>query len=634
MDEQVSFSVLLVTGGCGFIPSNFIDYVLERLPMGSVKVVNYDCLTPAGNKANVASSYVAPEQYVLICGDVRNRALLDRVLQLYNVDAVVHFAAQTHVGGSYKDPQMFVRSNVVGTVTLLEACRAYGRVKRFVYICTDEVYGDSNYGKSEQAKTELSILQPTNPYAASKASAEHFVQVYHKSYNFPAVAVRMCNAYGPRQMPTKVVPRFIQQALNGNPFTIHGDGHQLRSFMHVSDTCAAILTVLTKGKIGEVYNVGTTREVSVADLAQEIKKVTDAVTGKETGTFEDSCVYFNTTIDRAYNDKRYYMDASKLKCLGWEEKVPFVEGLRQTVSWYLKNQDARPDREKILVYGTKGWIGGQFVGFLRKEGVEYVPGEKRPGDDSDESIEEEILSASPTHVVSSIDRTHGPGMDILEGGPDKVAINVRDNLYGPLLLAELCRKFDIHFTYIGSGCLFKYDEEHTVGGKPFTEEDRPNFFGNSYSVVKGYTDRLMHHYKNVLNVRIRLPVSADASPHDLITKLTSYKKILNIPNSVTVLPELLPILLKLMKDRHTGTVNLVNPGCVEYSQVLETYKKEVDSSIEYEVIDEGDESEFAKKLRSSHSNCHLSTDLLHQLAPEVSEAKEAVTNIIKKRTLA
>ena len=225
-------------------------------------------------------------------------------------------------------------------------------------------------------------------------------------------------------------------------------------------------------------------------------------------------------------------------------------------------------------------------------------------------------------------------MDILEGGPDKVAINMCDNLYGPLLLAELCRKFDIHFTYIGSGCLFKYDEEHPVGGKPFTEEDRPNFFGSSYSVVKGYTDRLMHHYKNVLNVRMRLPVSADASPHDLITKLTSYKKILNIPNSVTVLPELLPILLKLMKDRHTGTVNLVNPGCAEYSQVLETYKKEVDSSIEYEVIDEGDESEFAKKLRSSHSNCHLSKDLLHELAPEVSEAKEAVTNIIKKRTLA
>ena len=634
MDEQVPFSVLLVTGGCGFIPSNFIDYVLERLPMGSVKVVNYDCLTPAGNKKNVVSSNVAPEQYVLICGDVRNRALLDRVLRLYDVDAVVHFAAQTYVEESYKDPQKFVTCNVEGTVTLLEACRAYGRVKRFVYVGTDEVYGDSNYGESEQAKTELSILQPTNPYAASKASAEHFVRVHHKSYDFPVVVLRMCNAYGPRQMSTKVVPRFIHQAVNGKPFTIHGDGRQMRSFMHVSDTCAAILTVLTKGEIGEVYNVGTTREVSVTDLAKEIKKAADAVMGKETGTLEVSCAYFDATKERAYNDKRYYMDASKLKCLGWEEKVPFEEGLKQTVSWYLQNQDAKPDREKILVYGTEGWIGGQFVSYLKKEGLEYVVGEKQPGDDPDESIEEELLSASPTHVVSFIDRTHGPGMDNLEGGPEKVAINVRDNLYGPLLLAELCRKFEIHFTYVGSGCLFKYDEQHPVGGKQFTEEDRPNYFGSSYSVVKGYTDRLMHHYKNVLNVRMRLPVSADASPYDLITKLTSYKKILNIPNSVTVLPELLPVLLKLMKDRHTGTINLVNPGCVEYTQVLETYKQEVDSCIEYEAIDEDDESEFARKLQSSRSNCHLSTDLLHALAPEVSDAKEAVTNIIKKRKIA
>ena len=442
----------------------------------------------------------------------------------------------------------------------------------------------------------------------------------------------MCNAYGPRQSPFKVVPKFIQQAASGEPFTIHGDGSQLRSFLHVSDICAAILVVLTKGKFGEVYNVGTTTEVSVRDLAQTIRATVDAIKGRKTGTFEVSHV--DATKDRPYNDQRYYMDVSKLRGLGWEEKVPFREGLKQTVSWYLQNQDAKPDRERILVYGAKGWIGGQFVSLLEKEGVEYVVGEKRLGDDPDKSVEEEILSASPTHVVSFIDRTHGPGMDILEGGPDKVAINMCDNLYGPLLLAELCRKFDIHFTYIGSGCLFKYDEEHPVGGKPFTEEDRPNFFGSSYSVVKGYTDRLMHHYKNVLNVRIRLPVSADASPRDLITKVTSYKKILDIPNSVTVLPELLPVLLKLMKDRHTGTINLVNPGCVEYTQVLETYKSKVDSSIEYEVIDEGDESEFARKLRSSRSNCHLSTDLLRELAPEVSEAKEAVTDIIKKRRIA
>ena len=243
--------------------------------------------------------------------------------------------------------------------------------------------------------------------------------------------------------------------------------------------------------------------------------------------------------------------------------------------------------------------------------------------------------ASPTHVASFIGRTHGPGsntVDYLEGGPDKLVIHMRDNVYGSLLLAEICRKFGIHFTYIASGCLFTYDEEHPVGSKPFTENDRPNFFGSSYSVAKGYTDRLMHHYDNVLNVRMRLPVSSDVSSRNLITKITSYKRIMNIPNSVTVLPELLPVLLKLMKKRHTGTLNLVNHGCVERTDVLEAYEEIVDPSLEYEVVDESDQSEFATRLRSSRSNnnCYLSTDRLAQLAPEVSEAKEAVTRIIKE----
>ena len=210
-----------------------------------------------------------------------------------------------------------------------------------------------------------------------------------------------------------------------------------------------------------------------------------------------------------------------------------------------------------------------------------------------------------------------------------MAINLRDNLFGPLLLAEICRKFNIHFTYIGSGCLFTYTEEHPIGEKPFTEEDRPNYFGSSYSVVKGYTDRLMHCYKNVLNVRMRLPITSDMNPRNLITKLTSYKRIMNIPNSVTVLPELLPVLLKLMKNRHTGTLHLVNHGCVEHTDILETYTNVVDPSLDYEVISKSDDSELAQKLRSTRSNCYLSTDILTQLSPEVSTAKEAVAKAIQ-----
>ena len=192
---------------------------------------------------------------------------------------------------------------------------------------------------------------------------------------------------------------------------------------------------------------------------------------------------------------------------------------------------------------------------------------------------------SPTHVAFFTNRTHDPGnvmTDNLEGGPDKLAINIRENLYGPLLLAELCRKFDIHFTYIGSGCLFKYDKEHPVGGKPFTEEDRPNYFRSSCSVVKSHTDRLLPHYKNVLNVQMRLPISADASSHDF-------------------LQELLQELLKVIKKRHISTINLVNPGCEEHT------KEDFDPPVKFKVINEGDKREFAP---SRCSNCHLSTDIL------------------------
>jgi len=228
--------------------------------------------------------------------------------------------------------------------------------------------------------------------------------------------------------------------------------------MHVSDICAAISGVLNKGTTGQIYNIGSILEISIMDLAKEIKKTVDAVLGRKESTFK--VVY---TKARPYSDRRYYMSADKLKsAIGWKEAKSFQEGLKETVSWYLQNSATEPDRERILVYGANGWIGGQFVDILEKEGVEYVAAKKRPGDDPDEAIEEEILSFSPTHIASFIGRTHGPGnntVDYLEGGPDKLCINMRDNVYGPLLLAEICRKFCIHFTYIGSGCLFKYSDE-------------------------------------------------------------------------------------------------------------------------------------------------------------------------------
>ena len=615
-----------MTGGCGFIASNFVNYFLKE--NSSSRIINYDILTSASDKRNIDSSLVTPHNYLLVEGDIRNSKLLQRVLSRYGVDTVVHFAAETHVQDSFETPLDFVKVNVEGTVTLLNECLSYGKLKRFIYISTDEVYGDSSEGTC-RPKTEQDEPAPTNPYAASKASAEHFVNVFHKSYNFPAVTVRMCNAYGPMQSREKLIPKFIQLAAEGKPFTIQGDGKQKRSFLYVTDICSAICKVMQLGIPGQVYNIGTFFEISVSDVAKAIQMAVNEATGRP----PNDNVMLVKERDRPYNDRRYYMDSSKLRTeLKWQECVSWKDGLKQTVSWYLTESQLKADREKILVFGANGWIGGQFVMLLQREGVEYVVSKSRLGDDSDDTIESEILSATPTHVACFIGRTHGPGnntIDYLEGGPDKLAINMRDNLYGPLLLAELCRKFNIHLTYIGSGCIFKYDDEHSVNGKPFDEEDIPNYFGSSYSVVKGYTDRAMHQYDNVLNVRMRMPISHEKNPRNLITKITSYKKILNLPNSVTVLPELLPILLELMKKRETGTLNLVNHGCMEHTDILEAYKKEIDPSHAFEMIADSDKSNFADKLRSSRSNCYLSTDRLASLTHEVTPAKEAVKKAIE-----
>jgi len=287
---------------------------------------------------------------------------------------------------------------------------------------------------------------------------------------------------------------------------------------------------------------------------------------------------------------------------------------------------------KVLIYGARGWIGSQFTNILIKNNIEYKEGLSRV-DDFD-SLIDEFDTYEPSHVVSFIGRTHGKignkvysTIDYLEQ-EGKLFENVRDNLFSPLILSRICEKRLIHFTYLGTGCIFKYDDDHPFGLEEngFTEESLPNFFGSSYSIVKGFTDRLMHDFdNNVLNLRIRMPITESYNPRNFITKITTYEKICSIPNSMTVLPELLPIALEMMKQGITGTMNFTNPGLISHNEILEMYKEIVDPSFTWKNFSQ---EEQRKILASDRSNNYLDTTTLETMFPNVSNIKDAVRNCL------
>jgi dTDP-4-dehydrorhamnose reductase len=287
---------------------------------------------------------------------------------------------------------------------------------------------------------------------------------------------------------------------------------------------------------------------------------------------------------------------------------------------------------KVLVYGSNGWIGSQFTKLLKSNNVIYCEGKAR-ADNTDDVISE-LLKTSPTHVIAFIGRTHGKigekiytTIDYLEE-PNKLQDNVRDNLFSPLVLAFLCQKLNLHFTYLGTGCIFKYDKEHLFGQEVngFTEDSLPNFFGSSYSTVKGFTDQLMKFFDNsVLNLRIRMPITDEYNTRNFITKITTYEKICSIPNSMTVIPELLPKVLDMMKNRITGTINLTNPGLISHNEILEMYKEIVDTNFVWKNFSEKEQRNI---LTSDRSNNYLDTQKLEQMYPDVKNIKESVRDVL------
>ena len=311
---------LLVTGGYGFIGSHFINHYF---PKGVEILVNLDAMYYCANEKNVELAIRSDPRYHFVQGNLQERDFVERVLATHQPTHVIHFAAQSHVQRSFDDSLAFTYDNVLGTHMLIECCRVYGKVERFIHVSTDEVYGESMNTTEELHKTEKSILCPTNPYAATKAGAELIVQAYAHSYKMPIIITRGNNVYGPNQYPEKVIPRFIQQLKQGEKVTIQGNGSAVRGFLHARDTAEAFSLILERGVLGEIYNIGTEEECSVLDLAKTLIRLIRRV--------EDVDSWISYVEDRPFNDQRYYISNEKLKGLGWSVKTDFMEGLKELI---------------------------------------------------------------------------------------------------------------------------------------------------------------------------------------------------------------------------------------------------------------------------------------------------------------
>jgi dTDP-glucose 4,6-dehydratase len=330
---------VLVTGGAGFIGCNFIRFLLAQEP--PLRVVNLDALTYAGSLSNVDPKDLDhADCYTFVRGDIADAALVGRTLAEHRIDAVVNFAAESHVDRSITGPAAFIQTNIVGTFTLLEAARAAwaGRFQecRFLHVSTDEVYG--TLGPDDPAFAETTPYAPNSPYAASKASSDHLVRAYHHTFGLPTLTTNCSNNYGPYQYPEKLIPLMILNALTGKPLPVYGDGLQVRDWLYVEDHCAAIHTVLTRGQPGQTYNIGGRTERKniqiVHIICDELDRLRPLAAG---GSYRRQIAH---VTDRPGHDRRYAINADKIQAeLGWTPQESFETGMRKTIGWYLANQD-------------------------------------------------------------------------------------------------------------------------------------------------------------------------------------------------------------------------------------------------------------------------------------------------------
>jgi len=350
---------ILITGGAGFIGSNFI---LHRMRADSASLLNVDKLTYAGNPRNL-ESIAGNERYHFVQGDIVDRSVIRRALEQHQPRAIVHFAAESHVDRSIRGPDDFVHTNINGTFALLEEARAYWCAQpeadraqfRFLHVSTDEVYG--SLGPDDPAFSETTPYAPNSPYAASKAGSDHLVRAYHHTYGLPTLTTNCSNNYGPYQFPEKLMPLMILNARDGKPLPVYGDGRNVRDWLYVEDHCTAIASVLAEGKPGETYNIGGWNEKPNIEIVQAICDLVDEMSPRSGPSRRELITFVK---DRPGHDRRYAIDARKIQReLGWKPKETFETGLRKTVSWYLEHDSWVRD---VTSGAYREWIATHYSG--------------------------------------------------------------------------------------------------------------------------------------------------------------------------------------------------------------------------------------------------------------------------------
>lgn len=671
---------ILITGAAGFIASHVANRLIRNYP--HYKIVVLDKLDYCSNLKNLFPSK-ASKNFKFVKGDIASADLVNYLLITEGIDTIMHFAAQTHVDNSFGNSFEFTKNNIYGTHVLLEACKVTGQIKRFIHVSTDEVYGETE-AEAIVGNHEASQLLPTNPYSATKAGAEMLVMAYGRSYGLPCITTRGNNVYGPNQFPEKLIPKFILLAMQGKPLPIHGDGSNVRSYLYCEDVAEAFECVLHKGVIGNVYNIGTKKERRVIDVAKDICELFNldykkSIKMVDNRPFNDQRYFLDDKklIDLGWQERTSWVDGLQ-KTKDWYTSHPdwwgdvsgalvphpraltmpgveklaemqkgeavvavkeetaaengaaatsngtsngLADGIVSKVVDPIKNLVRNPDL-KFLVYGRTGWLGGLLGKLCEKQGIAYEYGSGRLENRS--SLEADIAAVKPTHVFNAAGVTGRPNVDWCES--HKVE-TIRANVVGTLTLADVCKQNSLVLINYATGCIFEYDEKHPLGsGIGFKEEDTPNFAGSYYSKTKAMVEDLLNEFDNVCTLRVRMPISSDLqNPRNFISKIVRYEKIVNIPNSMTILDELLPISIEMAKRNLTGIWNFTNPGVVSHNEIMEMYKEYIDPELSWVNFTI---EEQAKVIVAARSNNEMDASKLKKEFPEMLGIKESLKKYV------